>query len=182
MPAPSSRLTDGRERRSGAGDRHAAQHSGAVDADERAAVLPSQTAAVVDEEAAAAGEFVSLLGDHTNGELFSGEISAGQFERLGCVGLVDVDRRRLGFAATSLQLFERILIQVFGLRTPWRVVISSHCVPYLVGVGAEEDWLVAGRPMSTMPVGGLDFTDVTTTRGACNSLPPTKQIYVMCIT
>ena len=71
--------------------------AGAIAADELAVALARQPAAVVHQEAAGAGELVALLGQHPDRQFFTGQagqVGAGQLQRLGQLGLVDVDRRR----------------------------------------------------------------------------------------
>lgn len=58
------------------------------------------------EEAARAGELVGLLRDDAHRQFLAGQVRAGQFEGLGRFGFVDVDGRRLGFVAPSLEFFE----------------------------------------------------------------------------
>ncbi len=64
-------------------------YSGAVAAELLRSV--GEAAAVVDQKTTGACEFVRLLRDDTDGEFFTGQVRAGQFERLGGVGVFDVD-------------------------------------------------------------------------------------------
>jgi len=57
---------------------------------------------VLDQEADGTGELVGLLGDHLDGEFLAGQVSAGEFETLCGIALVDVDNCRLGLVATRL--------------------------------------------------------------------------------
>ncbi len=47
---------------------------------------------MMDEEAARAGELIGLLGQHSNHQLFAGQVGAGQLEVLRGLRLIDVDR------------------------------------------------------------------------------------------
>jgi hypothetical protein len=52
--------------------------------------IVGEAAAVVDQEATGAGEFVGLLGNDADGEFFTGQVGAGQLEGFGGVGVFDV--------------------------------------------------------------------------------------------
>jgi hypothetical protein len=66
--------------------------------------LFGQPAAVMDEEAARAGELICLLGQHSNDQLLAGQVGTGQFEVLRGLRLVDVNRTRLGLVPSRLEL------------------------------------------------------------------------------
>jgi len=81
------------------------------------------------QEALGTGELVGLLGHDTDGQILpgqAGEVRARQLEALCRFGLVDVDDPGLVFVSTRLELFERVLGEVVGLATAWRVVIGGH--------------------------------------------------------
>ena len=108
---------------------HVPERLRAVAAEVLPVALACQPAAVVNQEAARAGELVVLLRKHPHGELLTrhaGEISAREFQGLVQLGLVDVDRTGLRFGASGLQLLERVLVQLVGLTTTWGVVIGCH--------------------------------------------------------
>src|SRR6187200_1784752 len=84
-----------------------------------------QLAAVVHEEAARAGELVCLAREDPHRELLVGQVSPGQLERLGQVGLVHVHGARGLVLPARLQLLETVLGHlVIGLAG--RVVIGRH--------------------------------------------------------
>src|SRR4051812_7379114 len=65
--------------------------SGTLAADQLPVPLRGQLAAVVNEEAASTAELVGLHRQHLDGELFVGQVSAGELEALRHLDLVDVD-------------------------------------------------------------------------------------------
>jgi hypothetical protein len=79
-----------------------AHASGALAAGQAPVLLGRQLAAVVDEEAAAAGELVALLRQDADGELLAGQVGARELDGLVEVGLVDVDAARLRLGAAAL--------------------------------------------------------------------------------
>src|SRR4029077_21034743 len=87
--------------------------------------------------AARARELVGLLRDHAHRQLLAGEIGAGQLERFGGLGLINVKDCRLGLVQPRLQLLERILGNVVGLCAPWGVVIGSHSHVPSINLAAE---------------------------------------------
>ena len=68
-----------------------------------------QLAAVVDQEAAHAGELVLLPRQHLDRELLVGQVGAGELEGLGRLGLVLVDLAGVLVVPPSLELFEALL-------------------------------------------------------------------------
>jgi hypothetical protein len=104
--------------------------SGAVGANHPIADLPRQPVAVLDEEAARAGELVALLRDHANGEFLTGEIGARQFEVLEFVAVIDIEYSGRGVVATTGQLLERFIDDIIGFLLAGRVVISGHFRPF----------------------------------------------------
>src|ERR1044072_7757810 len=103
--------------------------SGAVAADVLAVALLGQPAPVMHQEALRARELVGLLGHDANRQVLTGqagEVCAGQLEALRCFGLVDVDDPGLVLVAARLEFLERVLGEVVGLATAWRVVIGGH--------------------------------------------------------
>src|SRR5690349_5522805 len=99
---------------------------GALAADQSAALVGGQLAAVVHQEAARAGELVALLGQHADRQLLAGQVRAGQLERLVEVRFVDVDAARLRLGATRLELLEAVLTEVVGLGAAGLVVVGGH--------------------------------------------------------
>src|SRR5690606_22072577 len=98
---------------------------GALAADLPAVAVGGELAAVVHQEAARAGELVRLPRDHPQRQLLVGQVRTGQLERLGEVGLVDVDRAGGLVGAPRLQLLEAVLPQVvIGLARA--VAVGSH--------------------------------------------------------
>ena len=79
----------------------------AVGADHPSGV--GEPAAMVHQEAAAAREFVGLLGDHPNRQFLVGEIGPRQLERIRRVGLVDIDHRRGRIVAPARKLLQGLL-------------------------------------------------------------------------
>lgn len=67
---------------------------GAVSADQL--LIVGEAVAVMDQEATGAGEFVRLFRDDADGEFFTGQVGAGQFEGLCGVGVLDVHDGGLG--------------------------------------------------------------------------------------
>src|SRR4030095_14282647 len=94
-----------------------------------------EAAAVVDQITTGAGEFVRLLGDDADGEFFTGQVGAGQFERLGGVGVFDVDDGGLGVFPGGGQLFEGG-VGLVGFGASRGVVFGGHacCFPHVLGV------------------------------------------------
>src|SRR5690606_8111658 len=112
----------------------------AVAADVLPVAAGRQPAAVVDEEAARAGELVGLLRQHLDRELLAGQVGARQLEALRRLRLVDVHDRRLGLVATGLQLVERVLGQVVGFAAPRRVVVGRHRSHPLTHMSSSCGW------------------------------------------
>ena len=79
-PPPSVRRSTGSIAGPLADRRHVDLTSGAVDADQPAAVVGRQPAAVLDQEAHRAGELVGLLRDDLDGQFLAGQVGAGQLE------------------------------------------------------------------------------------------------------
>ena len=87
--------------------------SGAVPADQLRGV--GEAAAVMYQKTTGAGEFIRLLRDDADGEFFTGQVGAGQFEGFGGVGVFDVDDGGLGVLPAGGQLFEgRVRLVGFG--------------------------------------------------------------------
>src|SRR5690349_24040589 len=90
--------------------------SAAVAADHLAALFGGELAAVVHQEARAAGELVRLLRDDLDGQFLVREIGSGQLEVLGSFGLILVDLARALLVTTRFQLLDRVLgMLVLGL-------------------------------------------------------------------
>ena len=82
---------------------------GALGADRAVLAVAGQLAAVVDEEAARAGELVGLARHDPHGHLLAGEVGARQLEALRQLGLVDVDIGGGRVTATGLELLDGVL-------------------------------------------------------------------------
>src|SRR4029079_5620555 len=96
---------------------------GTVAADEP--LLVGELAAVVDQEAAHAGELVLLARHHLDRQLFVREVGSWQFEGLGRLGLVLVDVAGVLVMPTRLELFDALFGLVF-LVLARCVVIGGH--------------------------------------------------------
>ena len=110
--------------------------SGAVGADHPIADLLGQSVAVLHEEAARAGELVGLLGHDPHGELFTGQIGAGQFEcfEFG-LAVIDVKHGSGGIIAPASKRFERLVGDVVGFLLAGSIVVSGHGGPLKCGSG-----------------------------------------------
>jgi hypothetical protein len=91
------------------------QSVGTVGADQLTvtAVLGVQLAAVLDQQAAGAGELVLLTRQDLHRQFLTGEVRTGQLEALGGVGLllIDAGGRRL-LRAPGLQFLDRVGLEV----------------------------------------------------------------------
>lgn len=65
---------------------------------------------MLNEKATRASEFVRLTRNDTDGQLLTRQVGAGQFERFGRVGLLDVCHRRLRRVAAGAQDIERLIL------------------------------------------------------------------------
>ena len=72
-------------------------------------VLPGQLAAVVNEEAGHAGEFILLDRHDLDGQFFVGQVSPGQLKTLSQICLIQIDDGITGPGALGgLQIIERL--------------------------------------------------------------------------
>src|SRR5699024_1332725 len=69
-------------------------------------------AAVLDEEAAGAGELVRLSGQHPHRQLLAGEVGARELVRVRGLGLVLVDGRGRGLVPPTLQLLDGVVVRL----------------------------------------------------------------------
>src|SRR5690606_30939631 len=137
----------------GVSDRRRAS-GGALGADELTVLLVRELAAVVDEEAAAAGELVGLTRQDADGQVLAGEVGAGELEALGGLDLVLVDDARALVGAPRLQLLERVLAEVL-VRLARGVVVGCHVVVAPWSVGRAARYPMLGR-RGLFPRGGGD--------------------------
>jgi len=94
-------------------------------------LFPGELGAVPDQETGIARELVRCLRDHLDDQFLTGEVRAGQFHPVHCVGFVELknDAPRVG-AVRGLHGFER---GVAGFRDvgPYFVIIGCHGVAAL---------------------------------------------------
>src|SRR5512144_1478947 len=135
------------------GCRSAGTSGRALLADQRVALLHRELAAVVDEEAARARELVRLPREHPDAELLPRQVRTGELQRLGQLGLVDVDDAGGLVDAPCLELLDAVLAElVVGLARG--VVVGRHgnaaLRPLLVLPGSvlpgPARWCAARRP------------------------------------
>ena len=152
--------------------------SDALAAHQAAVLLRGQLAAVVDQEAAAAGELVALLRQHPDGELLPGQVGTGQLERLVEVGLVDVDRAGLGLRPARLELLEAVLADLVGLGASRLVVVGGHAGGPLFLVQGSGAGTTRGEPglcpspLRRRPTVAGALLRVAWARGALDHTPP----------
>src|SRR5699024_9790262 len=91
-----------------------------VRADGDAALFARKLRPMPDQEALHAGELIVLFGQDANGELFVRQVGARQLEAFGYRGLVLVDLARLRLRTLSLELFDRVALDL--------IVLLARCV------------------------------------------------------
>jgi hypothetical protein len=111
----------------GASQLKAEPASDALSAGVEAFGLPSQLAAVMDQETHTAGELVFLSRQNAHSKRLRRQVRARELEVLGRLSLVHVYRRRSFVIASRFQFFETVFSQLFVSLTG-RVVISRHFV------------------------------------------------------
>src|SRR5437868_12599855 len=131
---------------------------GTLPADLLAVLLGGQLTLVVHQEALGAGELVGLSRNHPKGEFLVRQVGAGQIERLGEIGLVDVDAARGLVGPPRLEFLKTVLVQVvIGLARA--VVVRSHCgysISLIYMCRARRACLTSERPiLCPFPFGRL---------------------------
>src|SRR5262245_16488968 len=106
-------------------------------------LLVGELAAVVDQEAAHAGELVLLAGHHLDRQLLVREVSAGQLEGLGGFRLVLVDLPGVLVVTTRLEFFDALFGLVF-LVLARCVVVGGHACVFSLPIRAP----VGRRPLN----------------------------------
>src|SRR5699024_7722570 len=119
------------------------------------------------------GELVGLARQHADGELFAREISSGQLESFGRLGLVLVDDARALVGTPRLELLDRVLGEVL-LGLAGGVVVSSHAGGHSVWSGRATSRAARGasrleRRVGPRPAGPRRRWVATTWRWDCAS-------------
>lgn len=120
--------------------------SGAVLADHLAAIVAGQSAAVLDQKAAGAGELVGLAWQHLHGQLLTGQVRSRKFDR-PVLALVQFDQADGALGAACLELLDAVLGQVVIGLTRAAVVCgqgSSRRVGRAVVLALNCGFLISG--------------------------------------
>src|SRR5699024_8058851 len=136
-------------------------------ADEERALDVIDLAAVLDEEAAGAGELVRLSGQHPHRQLLTGEVGARELVRVRGLGLVLVDGGGRGLVPPALQLLAGVVVRLAGVLARG-VVICGHqrsvpgsrrkIRPGVLGANPRRGLLavrIAAAPLSTLNAAAL---------------------------
>ena len=91
-----------------------------------AVLLKGHLGPVTDQEARGAGEFIGLLRNNNDRQLFAGQIRTGKIDAFSGVVLIDVDHSGLRAAAAGRLKGLQRLSGRFFLCLAWGVVIGSH--------------------------------------------------------